>query len=89
MKKQKSKFVYCPVLRQGLEYTEFISEAKRIASELEKVHKEGFLDGAQEEDKVKMASVLAMFKAAVEEVHIPMTQERAASKWDEMRKMLK
>jgi len=89
MKKQKLKFVYCPVLQQGLEYTQFIGEAKRIASELGRVHEEGFFEGAQEEDKVRMAGILAMFKATVEEVHIPMTQERAASKWDEMRKMIK
>lgn len=89
MKKQKSKFVYCPVLQQGLEYTAFIGEAKRIASELSKAHEQGFFDSNQEDDKVKLASVLAMFNATIEDVHVPMTQERAASKWDEMRKMLK
>jgi hypothetical protein len=36
-----------------------------------------------------MAGALALFGASIEEVHVPLTKENAAGKWDEMRSMLK
>jgi hypothetical protein len=89
MKKQKSKFVYCPSLGHGLEYTEYIKRAKHIADQLDVLHKEGFFAEELDIDYTKMAGALAIFGATIEDVHVPMTEEKAASKWDEMRKMMK
>jgi hypothetical protein len=87
VKKQNLKFVHSPLLGRGLEYTAFIDEAKRIASELVKAKEEGFLKDNQE-DAVRLAGVLAIFGATVDEVHVPLTEKSRANKWDELRKSL-
>ena len=89
MRKQNPKFVYCNLLRHGLEYPAFIEEAKRIACELRKLKDDGFLDKEDGVDAFRMAGILEMFGATVEEIHVPVTQERLADKWSEIRNMLK
>lgn len=86
MKKQNLKFVHSPLLGRGLEYTAFIDEAKRIASELVKAKEEGLIE--DEEDAALLAKVLAVFGGTIDKVYIPLTEENRASKWDELRKSL-
>jgi hypothetical protein len=86
VKKQNLKFVHSPLLGRGLEYTAFIDEAKRIASELVKAKEEGLIE--DEEDAALLAKVLAVFGGTIDKVYIPLTEENRASKWDELRKSL-
>ena len=89
MKKQNLKFIYCHTLQQGVEYNEYIKKAKHIAGQLEQLKLDGFFDEDLDLDATKMAGALALFGASIEEVHVPLTKEKAAGKWDEMRSMLK
>ncbi len=86
MKKQNLKFVHSPLLGRGLEYTAFIDEAKRIASELVKAKEEGLIE--DEEDAALLAKTLAVFSGTIDEVFVPLTEKSRASKWDELRKSL-
>jgi hypothetical protein len=86
VKKQNLKSVYSPLLGKGLEYTAFIDEAKRIASELVKAKEEGLIE--DEEDAALLAKALAVFSGKIDEVFVPLTEKSMASKWDELRKSL-
>jgi hypothetical protein len=89
MSKRNLKFVYCPVLKQALEYSEFIQRASNIAGELAKLRQSGFLDKDPDVDLTKMAGALALFGATIEEIHVPLKEDKAASKWEQLRSLLK
>ncbi len=86
--KRQPKRLYCATLGHAVEYPVLLEEAKRISDELHRAKEEGFLKSADGDDAMKLASVLACFHGAIEEVHVPLKEEDKASQWARIRSVL-
>jgi len=87
--KSKSKAIYCPTLGHSLEYTQFLDEAKRIATELQKAHDGGFVKDAECIDAKRLAVALAVFQGDVDEIFVPIKEEDSRERWKALRASLK
>jgi hypothetical protein len=85
----KSKSIYCPTLGHSLEYTQFLDEAKRIATELQKAHDGGFVKDAECIDAKRLAVALAVFQGDVDEIFVPIKEEDSRERWKALRASLK
>lgn len=85
----KNKTIYCPVLGHSLEYTQFLDEAKRIATQLQKAHDGGFVKDAACMDARRLAVALAVFQGDVEDVFTPIKEEDSKERWKALRASLK
>lgn len=84
----KNKTIYCPVLGHSLEYTQFLDEAKRIATQLQKAHHDGFVKDATCIDARRLAVALAAFQGEVDEIFVPIKEEDSRERWEAFRASL-
>jgi hypothetical protein len=85
----KNKTIYCPVLGHSIEYTQFLDEAKRIATQLQKAHHDGFVKDATCIDARRLAVALAVFQGDVEDVFTPVKEDDSKERWEALRDSLK
>ena len=88
IRNSKSKIVYCATKGHGMEYTEMLDEAKRIAGELVKMHDGGFVKDSECIDTRRLAVALALFSGQVEDVFVPIKDEDKGARWDNLRQSL-
>jgi hypothetical protein len=85
----KNKTIYCPVLGHSLEYTQFLDEARRIATQLQKAHHDGFVKDATCIDARRLAVALAVFQGDVDEIFVPIKEKDSKERWESLRASLK
>ena len=81
--------LYCATKGHGMEYTEMLDEAKRIAGELVKMHDGGFVKDAECMDARRLAVALSLFEGQVEDVFVPIKDEDSKKRWEALRASLK
>ena len=84
----KSKTVYCPSLGHSIEYSQLLDEARRIATQLQKAHHDGFVKDAECMDARRLAVALAVFQGDVDEIFVPIKEEDSAERWKAFRASL-
>jgi hypothetical protein len=88
IRNSKSKIVYCATKGHGMEYTEMLDEAKRIAGELVKMHDGGFVKDSECIDARRLAVAISLFEAQVEDVFVPIKDEEKGARWENLRQSL-